>query len=245
MSDSLELFRRYAPMMAALGAGPLCDISRFILHDAPKLQIVYAPFDWVNTQARVAVVGITPGRHSMAAAFRAAGASLRGGKSVEQAARDAKQTGSFSNMRGAIASMLDALGVAAALRIESTFHLFGGKDAGLLHATSCVRYPVLYKNQKQQNYTGHSPPLMKYATFVSYIENTLAPELQALPHALIVPCGEAVSQAIEHLARQGKVDATRCLIGFPHASGANGHRKRHFEERRDKLLATVSRWANN
>jgi hypothetical protein len=29
----------------------------------------------------------------------------------------------------------------------------------------------------------------------------------------------------------------------PHASGANGHRKRQFAERQDSMRATVKRWA--
>jgi hypothetical protein len=147
-------------------------------------------------------------------------------------------------MRRLIAEMLDAIQVPAILGIPSTSTLFGGPDAHLLHATSCVRYPVLYKNTDQRNYTGHSPKLMGHPLFVDYVEATLAPELRLLPNALIVPCGEAVSEAIGHLLRRGDLNEDRCLIGFPHASGANGHRKRQFAERRNALEAKIRAWAN-
>jgi hypothetical protein len=237
------LFSHFAEAIKLLPETGPDDVGSFVLEDLPKVQIVYAPFDWVNRAARVVVVGITPGTHSMLAAFGAARAALQAGKTLEESARLAKQTGSFSNMRSLIAAMLDELEVHKVLGIETTLHLFGGRDAGLLHATSCVRYPVLYKHQAKQNYTGHSPPLMKYAPFVAYVDSMLASELQSVPEALIVPCGKAASQALEHLGAKGKLDLRRCLMGFPHASGANGHRKREFEERREQLRLTVMAWA--
>jgi hypothetical protein len=44
----------------------------------------------------------------------------------------------------------------------------------------------------------------------------------------------------EHLS--AIVDSDRCLFGFPHPSGANGHRKKHFEERKEELSERVKGW---
>jgi hypothetical protein len=38
------------------------------------------------------------------------------------------------------------------------------------------------------------------------------------------------------------LDPDRCLFGFPHASGANGHRKKFFNERKEQLRLAVTNW---
>jgi hypothetical protein len=118
----------------------------------------YAPFDWINTNARVVVVGITPGRDSMLNAFRAAASALREGYSVEESSKRGKRAGSFSNMRHTISEMFDDLGLPEALGIRRSNELFGtGYD--LIHPTSCVRYPVLVWREgkrKWVNYTGYT-----------------------------------------------------------------------------------------
>lgn len=58
--------------------------------------MVYAPFDHVNRAARIAIVGMTPGRFQAANALRAAQEALRAGQSVEIAAEKAKVFASFS-----------------------------------------------------------------------------------------------------------------------------------------------------
>jgi hypothetical protein len=246
-TDALGLFPDFADAIRTLPFEGLTaeSMERFVLHDGPKVKIVYAPFDWVNPLARVAVVGITPGDGSMNAAFRAARAALLEGKPLEEAAKRAKRTGSFSNMRGEIAKMFDELGLATALGIPSALSLFDGADADLMHSTSCVRYPIFYKRDVKPNYSGRSPDLMKYTPFVRYIEDVLAPELVRIPKALIVPCGEMVTEALRYLERKGIVKEDRCLLGFPHASGQNGHRKRHFNERKEAMRLTVSSWSNS
>lgn len=47
-----------------LTAGPMSTfhLRRFLLEDGPKLRMYYAPFDWINTAAKIVVVGITPRR---------------------------------------------------------------------------------------------------------------------------------------------------------------------------------------
>jgi hypothetical protein len=44
------------------------------------------------------------------------------------------------------------------------------------------------------------------------------------------------------LSAKGVIEPRRCLFGFPHASGANGHRQKFFNERRDRLRRTVADW---
>ena len=59
---------------------------------------------------------------------------------------------------------------------------------------------------------------------------------------LIVPLGQAVSEALAYLVERGVLDQRRCLIGLPHPSGANARRERLFEERKSGLELQLRSW---
>lgn len=241
--DGLGLLPKYAKIIRALPADGLsaADYRRLLVVDEPPIQIVYAPFDWINESARVVVCGITPGKDSMTNALMAARDALRAGKSLQVASMRAKRTGMFSNMRGTLGSMLDELGLNRILGIETTRELFGddGEHRDMVQLTSCVRYPVFVNGK---NYSGHTPKLMKSPILVRFIDDVLGAELQRLKDALIVPCGDAVDGALRHLAARGIISEDHCLFGFPHASGSNGHRLKFFEKRKADLTAKVAAW---
>ena len=37
----------------------------------------------------------------------------------------------------------------------------------------------------------------------------------------------------------------QCLLGFPHPSGANGHRKKQFNENKEKLSTVIEEYFKN
>lgn len=61
--------------------------------------------------------------------------------------------------------------------------------------------------------------------------------------ALLIPLGKTVEQVFHKLFREGKLANHYCLFGFPHPSGANGHRKKQFLEQKNSLIASVKEWA--
>jgi hypothetical protein len=202
--------------------------------------VYYAPFDYVNQDAKVAVVSITPGWTQMEIAYRSASQDLREGLASGEVCRRAKRRASFAgSMRKNLISMLDDLGLPSCLGIESTESLFAEHNS-LLHTTSTVRYPVFVEGH---NYTGHSPKLLKTDLLRYFVENVLAEELQLAHEAIIVQLGRSVSEALGHLASAGQLDRDRCLLGFPHPSGANGHRLRRFLEQRERLRGQLKEWA--
>src|SRR5690349_383104 len=78
------LFSKYAPLIAALpGRSPLLKsdllTATFQLEHHPALDIYYVPFELVNAQAQVMLVGITPGWTQMEVAYRVARDGLREG----------------------------------------------------------------------------------------------------------------------------------------------------------------------
>jgi hypothetical protein len=245
MMDGADLFSHFAEMIRGLPDGGLTDehLLQFRVHADPSIRVYFAPFEWVNTRARIAIVGITPGRASMARAFLAARNALVEGATFEEASQMGKQTGSFSNMRDILSYRLDAIGIHQALGINSTAQLFGDR-ADLLHCTSCVRYPVFAwskKKQKWENYGGYSPRTpAKHPMLNLYVKGPLSNEMSQLRQALVVPLGTAVSEAL----RAAGVDEKRCLFGFPHASNGKGAKERAdaFERMKDDLRGQVASW---
>jgi hypothetical protein len=211
----------------------------FRLHREPGLEIYYAPFDYVNRAASLALVGITPGWTQMELAFRTARQALAQRKSLDDASTKAKQQASFAGaMRHNLVSMLDELGVQRALGLSSCRSLFADRT-DLVHTTSTIRYPVFVDGR---NYTGHRPALLQTPALRQYVSGPLADELRFTKDALIVPLGQCVSQAMELLIDQRVIERGRCLIGFPHPSGANGHRVRQFVAAKPALRRTVRAW---
>jgi hypothetical protein len=132
--------------------------------------------------------------------------------------------------------MMNDLGVPSVFNIPSSEALFGDRD-DLLHTSSVIRYPVFMNGQ---NYTGHKPGIIETPTLRWFLDNVLAMELEQIPRAVIVPLGKSVSTALRYLENNGKVDGRRCLLGFPHPSGANGHMKLHFTQYRVMLAEQIT-----
>lgn len=127
--------------------------------------------------------------------------------------------GRLSGLRGRLVGWLDGIGVQDALGLPSTRGLFAER-ADLVHATSVVRYPVTLPDGS--NLSGHAPALAGPA-LGDLVRRLLVPELASVPNAVIVPLGAAVGRVLGTLVDAGDVDPDRCLRGFPHPSGANGH----------------------
>ena len=102
----------------------------------------------------------------------------------------------------------------------------------MLHTASAIRYPVF---QGDANYTGQNPRIIRSPMLMQLARAMLVPELNSIPEAVIVPCGKSVEELLQALTDEGLLKSRRWLRGFPHPSGANGHRKRLFAENRTDL----------
>lgn len=241
---SSAIFNSFAPIIASLPARkPLTKDDLLIpplrLHSEGKLQVYYAPFDYVNEDARIALIGITPGWTQMEIAYRQARECLLKGLTPVEICRRAKQEARFAgSMRKNLISMLDALDLPLYLGLESCDLVFSNHTE-LLHSTSVIRYPVFVDGQ---NYTGHSPRILRSELLRYYIFEVLKLELEKLTKALIVPLGKAACDAVQAIIDAGQLDPERCCMGFPHPSGANGHRRRQFAELQLQAKPALRRW---
>lgn len=223
-----SLLPRFASIISAAS---LTDINSdpslggaLTLEEQGSLSVVYAPFDYVNTAAKLVLVGITPGRQQATNALAEVRRQVMLGNSLDAAAKAAKELASFSgSMRSSLIGMLDYIQLAPKLGLTSCAALFGA-GAGLVHYTSALRYPVYVDGQ---NYSGN-PPIARHPLLASQVCTYLAEEARLLPNAVWIPLGPAPTLALGMLANQGVIQASRTLAGLPHPSGANAERIAYF-----------------
>lgn len=196
------------------------------LHMASEgaLSVYYAPFDWVNTTAKVVLVGITPGRTQAVNALSESKRHLAQGATLEQALMRGKQTGAFSGaMRPNLTAMLDRIGLASWLKIDSCEALFGASSQ-LLQTTSVLPFPVFVNGE---NYKG-APDIVRTPLLRDMLVEHFLPLVNALPDTVLLPLGPVPAKAIKWLVAQGHLRAGRVLAGLPHPSGANVERIQYF-----------------
>ena len=195
--------------------------------DKKKLEIYYAPFEYVNEEAKVVIVGITPGLHQMKKSFSTVIDAIGAESDNEEILRLVKNNSSFEGtMRKNLVKMLDELGLNGHLGLSSSMELFE-EASHLVHTTSVLAYPVFYNGK---NYSGSTPNLLKNDILKKYVTENFATELGNLKDSLIIPLGVNVSSALNYLAEQGLIEPRNILSGFPHPSGGNGHRHKQFAE---------------
>ncbi|MDR7241950.1 uracil-DNA glycosylase family protein [Priestia megaterium] len=214
----------------------------FLIGQEHELTMYYSPHnDYINPDAHIVIAGITPGWFQMKTAFKQCIFSLSHHHSLEQVLYETKKAASFSGtMRVNLIEMLDRCGIPKAMDINSAAELFASQR-DLLHTTSVLKYPVFYKGK---NYTGHQPPIERSALLSRYAFEVFQHELNEMKNAcLIVPLGKAVENVLRKLLLEPSLSRHTYLFGFPHPSGANGHRKRIFEEHLSEFTEIVEDWA--
>lgn len=89
---------RRLPKRRVLTDQDLLD-SRFRLEQDGPLEIYYAPMDWLRPAARIAIVGITPGKDTMRIAYQVAVDGLVAGRGAASILNQVKAGGRSSFLR--------------------------------------------------------------------------------------------------------------------------------------------------
>ena len=91
--------------------------KNFLIKKENNIEIYYAPFDYINSKAKIMIVGITPGLQQMLQSFEA----VNEGRSL----KEVKDLSSFKgSMRTTLIKYLDALNINKKLKIKSCESLF-------------------------------------------------------------------------------------------------------------------------
>ena len=195
---------------------------KFLLKKEKNIEIYYAPFDYINSKAKIVIVGITPGLQQMLQSYEV----INQGKSL----KEVKDLSSFKgSMRTGLIKYLDELEINTILKIKSCESLFN-KNSKYLHTTSLVKYPVF---DKGKNYSGAN--ILKKKILIEFIEKNFLKELKTLKKAIIIPLGNTVSSTIEYLNNKYDLKLACFLKGFPHPSGANARKNIQFKENKRNM----------
>lgn len=211
----------------------------FFLNEEKKLKVYYAPHnEYINSKARIIIVGICPGWTQTEIAFKIVRDNLRLGTDIDLILKKCKMEARFAgSMRNNLISMLDELSLAKYLGIESVGELFD-ENCELLHTTSLIPYPVFINGK---NYTGHTPEIVESSLLMEYVREHFYEEINKMnTKPLIVPLGKSVEDVLRLMIDENIIDEEQCLFGFPHPSGANGHRKKQFMANENKLRERIS-----
>ena len=197
--------------------------KKFLIDKDKNIEIYYAPFDYINSKAKIMIVGITPGLQQMLQSYEV----INKGGSLKKV----KDLSSFKgSMRTGLIKYLDELKINKILKIKSTKSLFD-KDNKYLHTTSLVKYPVF---DKGKNYSGAN--IQKKEMLMKFIEQNFLKELKQLKKTIIVPLGNTVSSTIEYLDNKYGLNLPCFLKGFPHPSGANARKNIQFRENKSSMI---------
>jgi len=197
--------------------------KEFLIKKDGNIEIYYAPFDYVNSKAKIVIVGITPGLQQMTQSFQV----IKDGKSL----KEVKDLSSFKgSMRTTLIKYMDELKINKKLKIKSCESLFN-LDSKYLHTTSLVKYPVF---DKGKNYSGVN--ILKKKILLDFIEDNFLKELEMHQNSIIVPLGNTVSSTIDYLNIKHQLNLRCFLKGFPHPSGLNVRKNIQFQENKKEML---------
>jgi hypothetical protein len=188
-----------------------------------RLSCYYAPFEYLNTGAKLILVGITPGGTQMNRALNAARSAIAMDTPIADAVRKVKREGSFSGtMRPNIVNMLNRLGYQHKLGVECTSKLWSTHDH-LVQFCSLLKFPVFVNGK---DYNGN-PKTHKDNDLKRMLNDHFVKDMAALPpDAMLVPLGDTVLEVIVWLKDQGLIPQEVMkfegrFVAPPHPSGAN------------------------
>lgn len=235
------MFDKYKKQIQKLNTFTKEDIlsKDFQLYSKNNLEIYYAPHnEIINDKAEIFIVGITPGWTQTSIAYKTAHDCLLNNLTNEQIKKACKKNSRFAGtMRKNLVEMLDDLQLNDKLKIKTCLELFTEKDY-LLHTTSLIPYPV-FINKK--NYTGTNPKIMENEILYSYVKKYFYKEINTLTNTLIIPLGKSVEEVLIKMIKENLIKEEQCLLGFPHPSGANGHRKAQFSKNKNRMLEVIEK----
>ena len=170
-------------------------IDKFLLDKENNIEIYYAPHnEYLNPKAKVFIIGITPGFQQMSTAIGTARKELEVSDNIEEIQYKCKVAARFSgSLRKNIISMLDGIELNNMFNLKSCSQLFD-EDDYLLHTISLIPYPVFVKGE---NYTGHTPKLIKSQFLMKYVCDNFINELNKMEKSeeiLLIPLGKAVDK---------------------------------------------------
>ena len=224
------LFPKYKSAIEAVDPAALNTIpaipDAFLMHEHKEQKLwqeFYIPLEFVNENAKICFVTVSPDFNDWKKAVIACRKALTEGRNDDEALRLAKAATVYSGvMRFNLVNLLNYIGINKKLGIKTCDLLFE-PNCTLAHATSVFVNPVMVDGESLSSLNG-----LKRSQFLQdAVMKGFAEEVKKLPNAVFIPLGKAVD-GLDFLVERGILESKRILIGLPHAAGTNIARIEYF-----------------
>ncbi len=226
-----ENFRRFRPIIDSMKSLNKESMEPLLLQEEKEsgLKEYYcAHTDYMDSGAKVVFIGICPGFEQMKLSFELVQKYPH--RPIPYVLRQAKVQARFGgSMRKNLIALANQTDLPALLGVQSMQDVFEPACV-LMDNTTLLPYPIFYKGQ---NYTGHTPKIDRSPMLKAICQTQLRKIKETYPNAVFIPLGKAVD---EQVSKAHILDEERIVHGFPHPSGANGHRFKQLEQN----LATIN-----
>jgi hypothetical protein len=215
--------------------------DRLLLHREGDWEVHWAPFEPLNTQAEIVLVGLTPGYSQALKALHSLRGGLRRGMSASRALVEAKIAGAFAgDIRDPLERMLNFMEIPQRMGVRDAASLLD-QHGMRVHLTSALRYPVFKVGEdagaaERKGYSG-AGRMLRTPWMRQMVETLLADELLALPNARVFPMGQPARAAVEHLVARGVLSGERVYYSMQHPSPGNRMDSRPFVDPREATTA--------
>lgn len=219
-------FSRFANDLLRLGATGVAA-PEFNLGRSGSYALQYIPFEHVNRDAKLVIVGITPGNTQLSLAYETAQNLLRAGRQESEALVEIKKAGAFGgpSMKPNLLKMLRHFRFDKLLGIDDVESLWE-TNATLLHSTSVVPHAA-FKTGKM--FAGSFDEVMESHLLKECFLDCFVPSVREIsPDALFVGLGPCPQAALEWCAQKGYLRREKVLGAFCHPSGAGGSTTRYY-----------------
>jgi hypothetical protein len=186
-----------------------------------RYSLEYVPFEHVNVDARLVIVGITPGPTQRNDACEEAGRLLGRGLPDDEILRRVKKHAAFGgpSMRPNLERMLDALGVMSLLGGGKAAALWESR-AHLFHATSVVPHAAFVNGKP---FAGSFEEIQRVDVLRRSFERDFLPTLSQLRRDVyFIGLGPTPAAALSFAADKGLIDGSRVLGWLAHPSKQSG-----------------------
>jgi hypothetical protein len=225
-----NMFARYANDLKQFGSSGVGK-PEFELERRGKYLLQYIPFEYVNIEAKIVIVGITPGPNQLALAYETAQKLLRTGRKESDILVEIKKAGAFgsASMRPNLLKMLRHFGFAKILGIEDVESLWD-KNACLLHSTSVIPHAAFtLSTSGNKMFAGSFDEIMKSDLFEECFIDCFVPSIREInPNAFYVGLGPCPQSALQWCIQRDYIRPEQVLGAFCHPATTGGSTTKYY-----------------
>ena len=209
------------------------NYDAFLLNETPKLREYYTPFDFVNENAKLCIVGITPGKTQLKKGLQEAKRLLlaKPYASDEDILKEVKPFGAFSGgLRTWLIRILNRIGIPEVLGLSDSSDLFNKQDMPV-HFTSALNNCLFIRNGntwKDYNNSVFSFDGKDIDLLDTSINNGLLKEVELLKKCIFLPIGVPCNEIFRLFVQEKVIDENRVIFDCIHASGSQSSRIAFF-----------------